>query len=309
MKERKLIILGSGPAGLTAAIYAKRALLDPLVIEGLQKGGQIIESALVENYPGLPNISGFSLIENMQKQCSDFAIEFSADLATKVAIENEEIILTCEKETYKTKALIVATGASPKMLPNPSVQKFLGRGVSVCATCDGFFYRNKTVIVVGGGNTAITDALYLANLAQKVILVNRRAVLRAEKILVERLKKKNNVEFMLGYEISEVLGDEKKVTGVILKSQDGSTRVATDGLFIAIGHQPNNELWKNVLDLDENGYIKINCTFDTGFTQTSQKGIFAAGDVVSALYKQVVVAAGLGAMAGMDAEKYLQTLE
>jgi len=310
MKTR-LLILGSGPAGLTAAIYAARAGLKPVLVHGLQPGGQMTITTDVENYPGFADvIQGPWLMEQMQKQAEHVGTEFVNDIVTDVDLSKRPYVLKGDSgERYETDALIIATGAQAKWLGLPTEQKFQGFGVSACATCDGFFYRNKDVLVVGGGNTAVEEALYLAGLAGRVTLVHRRDSLRAEKILQDRLFAKDNVDVVWSHTLDEILGDEEPlgVTGARLKHvATGETReVPADGVFIAIGHKPSTDLFAGKLAMNDHGYL------DTApdSTATALPGVYAAGDVTDDVYRQAVTAAGMGCMAALEAEKYLAALE
>lgn len=310
MKTR-LLILGSGPAGLTAAIYAARAGLKPVLVHGLQPGGQMTITTDVENYPGFADvIQGPWLMEQMQKQAEHVGTEFINDIITDVDLSKRPYVLKGDSgETYETDALVISTGAQAKWLGLPSEEKFQGFGVSACATCDGFFYRNKNVLVVGGGNTAVEEALYLSGLAAKVTLVHRRNELRAEKILQERLFAKENVDVVWDHTLEEILGDEEPlgVTGARLKhASTGETRdIPVDGVFIAIGHKPSTELFAGKLAMNDHGYL------DTApdSTATALPGVYAAGDVTDDIYRQAVTAAGMGCMAALEAEKYLAALE
>ncbi|MBI1392381.1 MAG: thioredoxin-disulfide reductase [Alphaproteobacteria bacterium] len=306
MKTR-VLILGSGAAGLTAAIYAARGGLNPVVIHGLQPGGQMTITTDVENYPGFADvIQGPWLMEQMQKQAEHVGAEFVSDLITDVDVGSKPIRLTGDSaRLYETDALIIATGAQAKWLGLPSEQKFQGFGVSACATCDGFFYRNKDVVVVGGGNTAVEEALYLSGLAKSVTLVHRRDAFRAEKILQDRLLAKPNVEIIWNAVVEEILGKEAPlgVTGIRLKdTQSGAAReLVTDGVFVAIGHAPATSLFTGKLAMKSNGYLKT----APDSTATEIEGVFAAGDVTDDIYRQAVTAAGMGCMAALEAEKYL----
>ena len=310
MKTR-LLILGSGPAGLTAAIYAARAGLKPVLVHGLQPGGQMTITTDVENYPGFADvIQGPWLMEQMQKQAEHVGTEFINDIITDVDLSARPYVLKGDSgETYETDALIISTGAQAKWLGLPSEEKFQGFGVSACATCDGFFYRNKNVLVVGGGNTAVEEALYLSGLAGRVTLVHRRDSLRAEKILQDRLFAKDNVDVVWNHTLDEILGDEDPlgVTTARLKHvSTGETRdIAVDGVFVAIGHKPSTDLFAGKLAMNDHGYL------DTApdSTATALPGVYAAGDVTDDIYRQAVTAAGMGCMAALEAEKYLAGLE
>ena len=306
MKTR-LLILGSGPAGLTAAIYAARGGLKPVVVHGLQPGGQMTITTDVENYPGFADvIQGPWLMEQMQKQAEHVGTQFVADLITEVDLDARPIRLTGDSgEVYETDALIISTGAQAKWLGLPSEAKFQGAGVSACATCDGFFYRGKDVIVVGGGNTAVEEALFLSGLARSVTVVHRRDSFRAEKILQDRLFAKANVEIVWDHAVDEILGAEnpKGVTGARLAHvRTGEKRdLAAHGVFVAIGHKPATELFRGKLPMKDNGYL----TVTPGSAATQIPGVFAAGDVTDDIYRQAVTAAGMGCMAALEAERFL----
>ena len=311
MKKTKLLILGSGPAGLTAAIYAARAGLKPVLVHGIQPGGQMTITTDVENYPGFADvIQGPWLMEQMQKQAEHVGTEFVHDIIVDIDLKQRPFTLKGDSgEEYQTDALVIATGAQAKWLGLPSEEKFQGFGVSACATCDGFFYRGKDVLVVGGGNTAVEEALYLSGLANKVTLVHRRDELRAEKILQQRLFDKDNIDVVWDHNLDEILGDEDPlgVTGARLKHvQTGETRdVKVDGVFIAIGHKPSTELFTDKLKMNSHGYL------DTApdSTATEISGVYAAGDVTDDIYRQAVTAAGMGCMAALEAEKFLAEQE
>jgi thioredoxin reductase (NADPH) len=310
-RHAKVIIIGAGPAGYTAGIYAARAMLKPLLIEGIQPGGQMTITTDVENYPGFADVvQGPWLMDQMRAQAEHVGTEMVADMITEVDLKQRPFRLKGDSGTeYTTDAVIIATGAKARWLDLPSEQKFQGFGVSACATCDGFFYRGKTVIVVGGGNTAVEEALYLANLAEKVILVHRRDELRAEKILQERLLKNPKVEVVWNHQLLEVLGEDDPlgVTGAKLKdTKTGEeTTMPVDGIFIAIGHSPQTELFKGQIDLKPGDYIQT----VPGSTATNIEGVFAAGDVADDVYRQAVTAAGMGCMAALDAERYVAGLD
>ena len=310
-RHAKLIIIGSGPAGYTAAIYAARAMVKPLLIEGVQPGGQMTITTDVENYPGFADvIQGPWLMEQMRAQAVHVGTEMLADHIVEADISRRPFQLKGDSGTeYTADALIIATGAKARWLGLPSEHKFQGYGVSACATCDGFFFRGKEVVVVGGGNTAVEEALYLANIAQQVLLVHRRGTLRAEKILQERLFANPKIDVMWNYELEEVLGadDPLSVTGAKLKSTLTSETVTlpVDGIFVAIGHTPQSELFKGQIEMKPSGYIVT----APRSTATSVPGVFAAGDVADDVYRQAVTAAGLGCMAALDAEKYLAGLD
>jgi thioredoxin reductase (NADPH) len=308
--HHQLIILGSGPAGYTAAIYAARANLKPVLITGMQQGGQLMTTTEVENWPAEINgeVQGPELMQRFLDHASKFGTEVLFDQIHTVEIAEKPFKLIGDMGEYTCDALIVATGASAKYLGLDSEQKFMGRGVSGCATCDGFFYKNQEVAVIGGGNTAVEEALYLANICSKVILVHRRDSFKSEKILIERLMDKvasGKIELKLNANLDEILGDAKGVNGVRLKFNDGSSEdVALSGVFIAIGHKPNTDIFEGKLALDH-GYIITNAG-RTGFaTATSVEGVFAAGDVQDMIYKQAITSAASGCMAALDAERYL----
>ncbi len=311
MKKTKLLILGSGPAGLTTAIYAARAGLEPVLVHGLQPGGQMTITTDVENYPGFADvIQGPWLMEQMQKQAEHVGTEFINDIIVDVDLSKRPFTLKGDSgEEYVTDILVIATGAQARWLGLPSEEKFQGFGVSACATCDGFFYRGKEVVVVGGGNTAVEEALYLASLAKKVTLVHRRDELRAEKILQTRLFNKENVDIIWDHSLDEVLGTENPlgVTGARLKhTKTGETKdLAVDGVFIAIGHKPSTELFTGKLPVNSHGYLET----APDSTATAIPGVYAAGDVTDDIYRQAVTAAGMGCMAALEAEKFLAAEE
>lgn len=308
--HHRLIILGSGPAGFTAAVYAARANLNPVVITGMQPGGQLTTTTEVDNWPGdVEGLQGPALMERMQRHAERFNTKIVLDEITEVDFNTHPFILKGDSETYSCDALIIATGASARYLGLPSEESYMGKGVSACATCDGFFYRGKEVVVIGGGNTAVEEALYLSNIASKVTLIHRRESLRAEKMLQDKLfeKEKNgNIAIEWNHVLEEVLGNEQKVTGVRLKNtQDNSEKnLSADGCFIAIGHTPNTGIFAGQLEMRE-GYLIIQSGLAGNATQTSIPGIFAAGDVADNVYRQAVTSAGFGCMAALDAEKYL----
>ena len=310
-RHAKIIIVGSGPAGYTAAIYAARAMLKPLLIEGVQPGGQMTITTDVENYPGFAEvIQGPWLMEQMRLQVSHVGTEIVADTISEVDLKRTPFWLKGDSGIeYAADTLIIATGAKARWLGLPSEHKFQGYGVSACATCDGFFYRGKNVIVVGGGNTAVEEALFLANISEQVLLVHRRGVLRAEKILQERLFANKKIDVMWNYELDEVVGrdDPLGVTGVKLKSTLTGEIVdlPIDGVFVAIGHTPQTELFKGQLDMKPSGYIITT----PRSTATNIPGVYAAGDVADDVYRQAVTAAGLGCMAALDAEKHLAGID
>lgn len=300
---RDVIILGSGPAGLTAALYTARADLNPLVVEGYQPGGQLTLTTMVENFPGFPDgIMGPDLMAAMKQQAGRFGAEFVSGQATAVDLSGQPLKVTVdEKTTYETRALIIATGASAKMLGLPKERSLIGRGVSTCATCDGFFFRDRRLAVVGGGDTAMEEALFLTKFASSVTVIHRRDTLRASKIMQQRAMANEKISFIWDTVVVDVLGEDK-VTGLRLrnvKTGEEST-FECDGLFVAIGHQPNTEIFKGQLELDEAGYIKVRER-----TRTNIPGVFVAGDVHDYMYRQAVTAAGSGCMAAMDCERWL----
>ena len=308
MTNNKLIILGSGPAGYAASIYAARAGLNPVIIAGAEPGGQLTTTTEVENWPGdSDDLQGPDLMERMKKHAEKFGVEIINDHISKVNLKQSPFLLN-GTDSYQADTLIIATGASAKYLGLPSEQEFLGRGVSACATCDGFFYKGQEVAVIGGGNTAAEEALYLANICSKVHLVHRRDELRAEKILQDRIFKKADegiIEIHWDSELEEVLGDASGVTGIKLKNKDNSmSSIDLHGVFIAIGHNPNTEIFDGQLDMKD-GYIVIKSGLDGSVTQTSVPGVFAAGDVADKVYRQAITSAGFGCMAALDAEKFL----
>lgn len=311
--HHRLIILGSGPAGYTAAIYAARANLNPVVITGMQSGGQLTTTTDVDNWPGdVDGLQGPALMERMQKHAERFQTKIIFDHIVKVNLSQKPFVLTGDSEHYTCDALIIATGASARYLGLPSEAAYQGRGVSACATCDGFFYRNKHVCVIGGGNTAIEEALYLSNIAASVTLIHRRDTLRGEKILQQKLLEKashGNVNIIWNHTLEEVLGDTHKVTGVRIKdvTSNATQNLTLDGVFIAIGHTPNTEIFKDQLTM-RNGYLTIRSGLDGMATATNIEGVFACGDVADHVYRQAVTSAGFGCMAALDAEKYLDQL-
>jgi thioredoxin reductase (NADPH) len=306
----KVVIIGSGPAGYTAAIYASRAMLEPILIQGIQPGGQMTITTDVENYPGFPDvIQGPWLMEQMQKQAEHVGTRFVADHVSKVDLAQRPFRLECDSgERYCADTVIIATGAQARWLDLPSEQKFKGYGVSACATCDGFFYRGKDVLVVGGGNTAVEEALFLTNFASSVTLVHRRERLRAEKMLQDRLFRNPKISVLWNTVIGEVRGEENplKVNGVVLRNinTNAHTERRVDGVFMAIGHTPASELFVGQLEMKPSGYIKT-APFSTA---TSVPGVFAAGDVTDDVYRQAVTAAGQGCMAALETERYLAAL-
>jgi len=313
-KHARLLILGSGPAGYTAAVYAARANLNPVLITGIAQGGQLMTTTDVDNWPAdAHGVLGPDLMTRFQKHAERFNTEMVFDHIHTVALQEQPFRLEGDSGSYTCDALIVATGASAMYLGLPSEEKFMGRGVSACATCDGFFYRKQEVAVIGGGNTAVEEALYLANIASKVTLVHRRDKFRAEKILVDKLMQRvaeGRIELALESVLDEVLGDDSGVTGMRIKDVNtGSSRdVALKGVFVAIGHRPNTELFKGQLEMDATGYLITQGGRDGNATQTSIPGVFAAGDVQDHVYRQAVTSAGTGCMAALDAERYLDAL-
>ncbi|WP_018974606.1 thioredoxin-disulfide reductase [Rudaea cellulosilytica] len=312
-KHSRLIILGSGPAGYSAAVYAARANLKPVLITGLAQGGQLMTTTDVDNWPGdVEGLQGPALMERMQKHAERFDTEIVFDHIHTADLKAKPIRLVGDSGEYTCDALIIATGATAKYLGLDSEEKFKGQGVSACATCDGFFYRDQEVAVIGGGNTAVEEALYLSNIAKKVTVVHRRDKFRGEKILQDKLMAKQQagkVEVVWNHAVDEVLGDDKGVTGVRIKHvDDGTTRdLSVHGMFVAIGHAPNTEIFAGQLDM-KNGYIVIKTGIEGGATETSVPGVFAAGDVADQVYRQAVTSAGFGCMAALDAEKYLDKL-
>jgi thioredoxin reductase (NADPH) len=303
-QHEKLVIVGSGPAGYTAALYAARANLTPLLFEGMQPGGQLTITTEVENYPGFAEgVMGPELMERMKAQAERFGTRFVAGEVTRVDLSTRPFQLWSEGEAYTADAVIVATGASAKWLGLPSEKAYQGKGVSACATCDGFFFRGVDVAVVGGGDTALEEATFLTKYANKVYLVHRRDELRASKVMQERARKNPKIEFVWNAGVDEVLGDGKAMTGLRLKStKDGSTRdLRVQGFFLAIGHEPNTGIFKGQLDMNDVGYLNVRAPS----TRTSREGVFAAGDVADPHYRQAVTAAGSGCAAAIDAERWL----
>ena len=312
--HQRLLILGSGPAGYTAGVYAARANLNPTLITGIEQGGQLMTTTEVENWPGDPHdLQGPQLMERMREHVERFEVNLVNDHINEVDLSRRPFHLKGDNGEYTTDALIIATGATARYLGLPSEDAFKGRGVSACATCDGFFYRDKTVIVVGGGNTAAEEALYLSNICKKVYLAHRRDSLRAEKILQQRLFDRappaGNVEILWHHELDEVLGDDSGVTGVRLRDNrdDSSKEIDLEGVFIAIGHKPNTALFAGQLEM-EGGYIVVQAGREGNATATSVEGVYAAGDVGDHIYRQAVTSAGTGCMAALDAERYLDAL-
>ena len=306
--EQKLIILGSGPAGYTSAIYAARANLEPTLITGLEVGGQLTTTTEVENWPGdFEDLQGPDLMIRMKKHAEKYNVKLINDHIKKVDFSQTPLLLEGERDSYKAKSLIIATGASAKYLGLESEKTFLGKGVSACATCDGFFYKDQEVAVIGGGNTAVEEALYLSNICSKVHLVHRRDEFRAEKILQDRMFKKvkeGKISLVLNSNLKEVLGDQV-VDSIKIANNDGKESIIkVEGVFIAIGHKPNTDIFQDQLDMKD-GYIITKSGFDHGATSTSVPGVFAAGDVADYTYRQAITSAGYGCMAALDAEKYL----
>jgi len=302
---RNVIIIGSGPAGLTAAIYASRADMKPLVIEGQQPGGQLTITTEVDNYPGFPDgINGPELVMDMHKQAERFGTEFISDVVTSVDLSKRPFVVRTGDVSYKSKTLIISTGASAKWLGIESEKKLMGSGVSGCATCDGFFFKGKEVVVAGGGDTAVEEALFLTKFATKVSIIHRRDQLRASKIMQEKVLKNEKISFIWDSVVDKILGEDVgHVTGVRIKNvKSGSiTDFHCNGVFIAIGHTPNTKIFEGLLELDEKGYIILKQR-----TYTSVEGVFAAGDVADPVYRQAVTAAGMGCMAAIDAERFLE---
>jgi thioredoxin reductase (NADPH) len=311
--HHRLIILGSGPAGYTAAVYAARANLQPTMVTGLQQGGQLMTTTEVDNWPGDPNgVLGPELMERMRLHAERFNTTFIYDQIHAADLKQRPFLLTGDSGEYTCDALIISTGATAKYLGLPSEEAFKGKGVSACATCDGFFYRNKPVAVIGGGNTAVEEALYLSNIASHVTVVHRRDKFRSEKILADKLiakTKGGNVTIEWHHQLDEVLGDASGVTGIRIRHSSGSTKeIPVHGCFVAIGHAPNTHIFDGQLDMD-NGYIRSLCGGEGNATATSVPGVFAAGDVQDQYYKQAITSAGTGCMAALDAEKYLEGLD
>ncbi|MEJ1354616.1 MAG: thioredoxin-disulfide reductase [Candidatus Sedimenticola sp. (ex Thyasira tokunagai)] len=312
-KHCPLLILGSGPAGYTAAVYAARANMNPVLITGMQQGGQLTTTTEVDNWPGdNEGVEGPALMDRMLKHAERFNTEVIFDHIHTAKLTERPFRLTGDQAEYTCDALIICTGASAQYLGMESEEAFKGRGVSACATCDGFFYRNQKVAVIGGGNTAVEEALYLANIAAEVVVVHRRDQFRSEKILSDQLRQKSetgNVTLELDSVLDEVLGDDSGVTGIRVKNvKEGSTKeIDLMGVFIAIGHKPNTELFIDQLDM-EHGYLKVQGGMEGKATQTSIEGIFAAGDVTDHVYRQAITSAGTGCMAALDAERYLDAL-
>jgi thioredoxin reductase (NADPH) len=309
-RHSRVIVLGSGPAGYTAAIYTARAMLEPVLIAGFEQGGQLMITTDVENYPGFAEpIQGPWLMDQMRAQAEHVGATLVSDHIVEARLDRRPFELLGDSgQLYTCDALIIATGAKARWLGLPSEEEYKGFGVSACATCDGFFFRNKRVIVVGGGNTAVEEALYLANIASHVTLVHRRDTLRSERVLQERLRQRPNVEILFDHAIDEILGDANPRTVTHVRARNtrtgASARIPADGVFIAIGHSPASELFKDQLTLKPSGYIAV----EPGATRTNIPGVFAAGDVADEIYRQAVTAAGLGCMAALEVEKYLMDL-
>lgn len=296
-----VLVIGSGPAGYTAAIYAVRAGYKVKLITGNQDGGQLMITSFIENYPGFSEkITGPQLMMQMRQQAENLGVDVEYDVIESVDFSNIPFVCKGESENiYESRSVIIATGANAKWLGLESEDKYKNKGVSACATCDGFFFKNKTVAVVGGGNAAVEEAIYLTNFANKVFLIHRRDTLRAEKIMQTRLFENTKIEVVWNSRVAEVLGDERKVTGVLLENNGELRKIDLDGVFVAIGHSPATKIFEGKLNLDENGYIVVD------ETKTSVKGVFAAGDVCDPIYRQAIVSAGQGCKAAIDADKFL----
>ena len=314
VQHHSLIILGSGPAGYTAAVYAARANLNPVVITGMQAGGQLTTTTDVDNWPGdVDGVQGPELMQRMQQHAERFDTQVIFDHINETDLNNRPFRLKGDMGEYTCDALIISTGASAQYLGLPSEEAFAGKGVSACATCDGFFYRGQKVAVVGGGNTAVEEALYLSNIAAEVTLIHRRDSLRSEKILQDKILERaanGNINIIWNHTLEEVLGDDMGVTGVRIKSteDDATQELDLAGVFIAIGHKPNTDIFAGQLDMQD-GYLKIQSGLEGNATQTSVEGVFAAGDVCDHIYRQAITSAGFGCMAALDAERYLDDLE
>lgn len=313
VQHHNLIILGSGPAGYTAAVYAARANLKPVVITGMQQGGQLTTTTDVDNWPGdVDGVQGPELMQRMQQHAERFDTEILFDHINETDLQNRPFRLKGDMGEYTCDALIICTGASAQYLGLPSEEAFAGRGVSACATCDGFFYRGQKVAVVGGGNTAVEEALYLSNIAEEVTLIHRRDSLRSEKILQDKIlerAKNGNINIIWNHTLEEVLGDDSGVTGLRIKGTENGEEKQLDvaGVFIAIGHKPNTDIFEGQLEMKD-GYVKIHSGLEGNATQTSVEGVFAAGDVSDHIYRQAITSAGFGCMAALDAERYLDDL-
>lgn len=312
-QHHRLIILGSGPAGYTAAVYAARANLNPVVITGMQAGGQLTTTTDVDNWPGdVEGLQGPALMERMQKHAERFDTKIVFDHINTVKLDQRPFVLTGDSATYTCDALIIATGASARYLGLPSEEAFQGKGVSACATCDGFFYRGQHVAVIGGGNTALEEALYLSNIADRVTMVHRRGEFRGEKILQDKVREKaenGNIDIEWHHELEEVVGNDMGVTGIRVRDNrsDDVKEIEVTGMFVAIGHTPNTDIFKGQVDMN-GGYIKVRSGLDGNATATTVPGVFAAGDVMDHVYRQAVTSAGTGCMAALDAERYLDHL-
>jgi thioredoxin reductase (NADPH) len=309
--HHELLILGSGPAGYSAAIYAARANLNPVVITGIEMGGQLTTTTDVDNWPGdVEGLQGPDLMDRMQRHAERFETTVVFDHIHTADLDSIPLTLTGDQGTYTCDALIIATGASAQYLGLASEEDYKGRGVSACATCDGFFYRDETVAVIGGGNTALEEALYLSNIATEVVMVHRRDKFRGERILQDKILAKSNIRILWDHVLDDVLGDDNSVTGMRVRNvkTDETSEQALTGVFIAIGHTPNTDIFAHQLAM-ENGYITINSGLSGNCTATSVPGVFAAGDVADQVYRQAVTSAGFGCMAALDAEKYLEALE
>ena len=313
-QHHRLLILGSGPAGYTAAIYAARANLKPALITGMQQGGQLMTTTEVDNWPGdIEGLQGPALMERMLKHAQRFDTQIIFDHITQVGLKQRPFTLEGEFNNYSCDALIIATGASARYLGLASESAYMGKGVSACATCDGFFYRGKRVAVVGGGNTAVEEALYLANIVEHVTIIHRREQFRAEKILVDRLMEKSrhgNLSIVWNHVTDEILGNNKEVTGIRLKElhTDKNQELPVSGVFIAIGHDPNTQIFRGQLDMTASGYILVKAGLNGNATATNIPGVFASGDVADSLYRQAVTSAGTGCMAALDADRFLTEL-
>lgn len=311
--SQKLIILGSGPAGYSAAIYAARANLNPTLITGMEQGGQLMTTTDVDNWPGdVEGLQGPALMDRMRLHAERFATNIIFDHIIEVNLEKRPFHLKGENGEYFCDALIIATGASARYLGLPSESAYMGKGVSACATCDGFFYKGKKVMVVGGGNTAVEEALYLSNIASEVVLVHRRDQLRSEKILADKLfarAENGNIRIVWNHSVDEILGDEKGVNAVRIKDVHTGTHkvLPVDGVFIAIGHDPNTSVFRGKIDMDSTGYIKVKSGLEGNSTATSVTGVFAAGDVADKIYRQAITSAGSGCQAALDADKFLES--
>ncbi len=309
-RHTKVLIIGSGPAGYTAGVYASRAMLEPVLIQGIEPGGQLTTTTEVENWPGDTEVQGPDLMVRMEAHARAMGCEIVGDIVTNLDLQNRPFTATCDSgEVFTADAVILCTGARAKWLGLPSEEKFKGFGVSACATCDGFFYRGQEIVVVGGGNTAVEEALFLTNFASKVTLVHRRDELRAEKILQDRLFKNPKIEPLWFHEVEEVVGAESPlgVEGVRVKHTTTGeiTEISAKGVFVAIGHAPANELVKDQLETHNGGYVKV----EAGTTRTAIPGVFAAGDLTDHVYRQAVTSAGMGCMAALDAEKFIAEME